>query len=102
MQPYKLSKDAEKGLVDVARYTLNKWGKKTFEQYRGGLKSTFVAIAKNEVVKRSFSKKFPELFVTKYKYHYIFYIFENSDMPIVIGVIHEKRDIVSRLSERLG
>jgi len=102
MQSYKLSVDAEKDLSDVARYTLNKWGKKTFEQYRSGLKATFISIAKDEVVRRSFSKKHPELFVTKYRYHYVFYVRKDAFEPIIVGVIHERRDIVSRLGERLG
>lgn len=101
MLPYELSQDAEKDLREVARYTLNEWGKKALEQYRGGLKKTFEAIAKNEAPKRAFSKTFPELLVTKYRYHYIFYIAENRDKPVIIGVIHERRDIVNRLSERL-
>jgi toxin ParE1/3/4 len=101
MPPYKLSQDAERDLRDVVRYTLNEWGKKALEQYRSGLKNTFEAIAKNEVPKRSFSRTFPELLVTKYRYHYIFYIAEHRDKPVIIGVIHERRDIVNRLSERL-
>ena len=99
-QGYKLSKDAEKDLYEVARYTLDKWGKAALQQYRDGLKETFDAIARNEVVARQFSKRFPQLRVTKYRYHYIFYTGEGSGMPIIIGVIHEKRDIVNRLKER--
>lgn len=102
MQPYELSIDAENDLQEVARYTLNTWGKKTLEKYRSGLKNTFKAIAKSEVPKRVFSKAFPDLLVSKYRYHYIFYLTENRAKPVIIGVIHEKRDIVSRLSERLS
>jgi toxin ParE1/3/4 len=102
MQPYKLSTAAENDLQDVARYTLKTWGKKALEQYRNGLKNTFQAIAKNEMPKRVFSRAFPDLLVSKYKYHYIFYLTKNRANPVIIGVIYEKRDIVSRLSERLS
>ena len=85
---YEFTKDAEKDLREVAQYTLNKWGKKALAEYRDGLKATF-------------SKTFPQLLVTKYKYHFIFYITEGMTKPVIIGVIHEKRDIVNRLSERL-
>lgn len=102
MKYYELTKDAENDLREVARYTLNKWGKEKLQEYRGGLKDTFNAIGQNEIIQHSFSKTFPELLVTKYKYHFIFYLTDGFDKPVIIGVIHEKRDIVNRLTERLS
>ncbi|MCD6526958.1 MAG: type II toxin-antitoxin system RelE/ParE family toxin [Desulfuromonas sp.] len=102
MQPYKLSTAAENDLRDVARYTLDTWGKKALEQYRKGLKDTFQSIAKDEMPKRVFSTAFPDLLVSKYRYHYIFYLTRNRIKPMIIGIIHEKMDIVSRLNERLN
>ena len=72
------------------------------QRYRDGLKKTFDAIAQNKIIARQFSKHFPRLRVTKYRYHYIFYMAENFEMPVIIAVIHEKRDIVNRLKERLS
>ncbi|MCG8489289.1 MAG: type II toxin-antitoxin system RelE/ParE family toxin [Chromatiales bacterium] len=71
-------------------------------RYRDGLKDTLKAIATDGVYKRTFLKTFPGLMVTKYKYHYIFYLKDNLSKPVIIGVIHERRDIVSRLGERLS
>ena len=102
MQPYNLSAAAENDLLEIARYTLNTWGREALERYRIGLKNTFLSIAKNEMPKRTFSTAFPDLFVSKYKYHYIFYIVKNHTAPVIIGVIHEKRDIVNQLNKRLG
>ncbi|MEW8625187.1 MAG: type II toxin-antitoxin system RelE/ParE family toxin [Candidatus Thiodiazotropha sp.] len=102
MQPYELTKEAEQDLREVASYTLNRWGKEMLTRYRDGLKSTFKAIATDGIYKHAFSKTFPELMVTKYKYHYIFYLKDNLPKPVIIGVIHERRDIVSRLGERLS
>ncbi|MCU7919276.1 MAG: type II toxin-antitoxin system RelE/ParE family toxin [Candidatus Thiodiazotropha sp. (ex Epidulcina cf. delphinae)] len=102
MQPYELTEDAEQDLREVARYTLNQWGKEMLRQYRNGLKETFKAIAANDVPKRAFSKTFPNLMVTKYRYHYIFYLIDSLPKPVIIGVIHERRDTVSRLGERLA
>lgn len=102
MQSYELSKDAEQDLREVARYTLNRWGKEILQQYRNGLKDTFGAIAANDVPKQAFSKAFPGLMVTKHRHHFIFYLINRPHKPIIIGVIHESRDIVSRLGGRLG
>ena len=101
MTGYILSKDAQADLREVARYTKKEWGKDQLVSYRDGLKATFDGIGNNEVVPRKFSARFPELCVTRYRYHYIFYISERVEKPIIIGVIHERRDIVNRLAERL-
>ncbi len=76
-------------------------GKKALAEYRDGLKEAFSKIGGKKVRKSTFSKTFSQLLVTKYKYHFIFYIIEGMTKPVIIGVIHEKRDIVNRLSERL-
>lgn len=39
MKNFELTKDAEKDLREVARYTLNKWGREMLQEYRGGLKN---------------------------------------------------------------
>ncbi len=101
MRSYELTKDAERDLREVARYTLNKWGSEMLQQYRDGLKETFQRIGKDEVSKRQFLNKYPELYLTKYKYHFIFFLTEELEIPVIIGMIHERRDIVNRLPERL-
>jgi len=98
---YELSVDAEKDLREVARYTLDKWGKEALQKSRHGLRNSFEAISKGTVQARVFSESFPQLSVLKYEYHYIFYLSGNREKPIIIGVIHERRDVVNRLSERL-
>ena len=101
MPAYRLSKDAKRDLQEITSYTLNLWGRDALEKYVGGLTKTFDAIGDGAIRGWSFSRRFPELLVTKYRYHYVFYITEGLDEPGIIGVIHERRDIVSRLSERL-
>jgi len=102
MSLYELSIDAEKDLQEVAQYTLHKWGAKQLIRYRNGLKDTFEMIAGEMLHRRVFSKAIPDVFVNKYRYHYIFYIITTKQKILIIAVIHEKRDIVSRLNERLN
>ena len=101
MPNYELSPTAEKDIQQVTRYTLNKWGSESLEKYITGLKATFDAIGNGDALKREFSKRFPKVLVTKYRYHFVFYIRESLEIPVIIGVIHERRDVVNRLSERL-
>jgi toxin ParE1/3/4 len=101
MKNYRLTKDAEKDLRDVARYTLKQWGKAMLQQYRSGLRTAFEDIGNHNIRKHPFSDNFPELLVTKYKYHFIFYLTEGAEEPVIIGVIHERRDSVKHLTVRL-
>ncbi len=100
MKTYKITDDAKNDLIEIAQYTLNKWGKKSFNEYRVGLEGIFDTIANRTVIQRKISEKLPNVFVTKYKYHFIFYIYENNN-AIIIAVIHEKRDILKHLTHRL-
>lgn len=102
MADYELTRDAENDLRDVARYTLGTWGKAVLAEYRSGIKQTLKNIGKGKITPRPFSDKFPQLLVTKYRYHFIFYVVERMQKPVIIGVIHERRDVVARLSERLN
>ena len=102
MPSYILSPDAQQDLKEIARYTYKRWGKDSFDAYRNGLRKTFNSIGKGNALKRPFLNAFPNLFVTKYRYHFIFYIHENAQKPVIIGVIHEQQDIISRLNKRLS
>ena len=101
MLTYELSPTAEKDIQEITRYTLNKWGGEYLDRYITGLKATFKTIGDGSVLNRKFSNRFPDVLVTKSHNHYIFYIREGLELPVIIGVIHERRDIVNRLSERL-
>ena len=101
-KPYELTKAAENDLREVARYTRERWGLDALNVYRAGLNKTFLSLMTNSVASRYFSSAFPALKVAKYKYHYIFFVTDSGSTPIIIGVIHEKRDILSHLSGRLS
>ncbi|NQY65098.1 MAG: type II toxin-antitoxin system RelE/ParE family toxin [Alteromonadaceae bacterium] len=102
MSLYHLTEDAEQDLRDIARYTLDNWGIKQLEKYRSSLKKRFITIGKNEIIKRHFSQKMPDVYVTKSGGHFIFYLAEENQKPIIIAVIHESRDILEHLTARLN
>ena len=102
MANYELTKDAERDLQQIARYTLDKWGKAQLLRYKSGLKNTLKLIGQNKVIPRLFSRKYPQLQVAKYQHHFIFYLAEENEKPVIIGVIHEERDVVNQLTARLS
>jgi len=54
MTTYELSKDAEDDLREMARYTLDTWGREQLAEYRQGLKEIFNASGR--LVRISFVK----------------------------------------------
>lgn len=100
MHSYTLTRDAENDLRDIARYTLSKWGNVAFDKYKNGLERAFINISNCNVITKSFSKNLPDIRVTKYKFHFIFYL-QKKNKTIIIGVIHEQRDILNNLINRL-
>ena len=56
----------------------------------------------NQVIKRHFSQKMPDVYVTKSGAHFIFFLAEENKTPIIIDVIHEARDIFNYLAARLN
>lgn len=102
MQTYGLSKEAEKDLREIAQYTLKEWGESAFQKYKSGLSRKFNDIGKYLVVERRFLETFPQLLVTKYRFHYIFYLTDSVEGTVIIGVIHEQRQIVNQLKNRLS
>lgn len=100
MTTYSLSKAAEQDLREIATYTKRKWGVNQLNKYRIELKKRFEAIALNEIHRKQYSAKLPNIYVSKVGAHFIFYHALDDEPPMIIGIIHEARDIVSHLTAR--
>jgi plasmid stabilization system protein ParE len=102
MQAYVLTRLAANDLKDIARYTLNQWGKKQSLRYANLLENRFQEIAGRTAMSRSFSNLYPQIRVTHCEHHYIFYAHNEGERPCILAVLHERMDLVSRLQDRLG
>lgn len=102
MRLYILTQLAAGDLKDIARYTLNEWGKKQSLRYASLLEKRFQEIAAGAAISRSFSSLYPQIQVTPCEHHYIFYVHDDGERPCILAVLHERMDLVSRLQDRLG
>ncbi len=98
---YELTPDADEDIENIAKYTLTQWGKKQAKKYLGEMEERFLQIANREIISRKFSDVYPQVLVTRYQYHYIFYLHPEGEKPLIIAVLHERMDFVSRLKQRL-
>lgn len=101
MPAYRLTRQADADLVSIIRYTLDTWGDEQTEKYVAQLESCFVEIANQQVVTKPFSKRFPDLRVVRCQHHFVFYL-EHSKAPAsIVAILHERMDMLSRLTDRL-
>ena len=101
MPNYKLTPDAENDLLKIATYTIETWGLEQADRYGASLEGCFVAIADGSARSRAPLPHRPELRVYRCQHHYVF-AFINEDAPaLIVAVLHEKMDLMSRLRERL-
>jgi plasmid stabilization system protein ParE len=102
MLPYELTAQAEEDLKDIARYTFREWGEKQSFHYAELLEKRFCEIADRTALSRPFSKRFPQVLVSRCEHHYIFYILQKSKPPCIIAILHGRMDMLKRLKNRLG
>ena len=101
MSTYELTTAAEDDLKAIARYTLSEWGETQLFHYADLLEQRMKAIAQGTAHSRTFSKRYPDVRVTRCEHHYIFYLHPQNQAPKIIAVLHEKMDLVQRLKHRL-
>ena len=99
---YELTEAADGDLLSIARYTIKKWGVEQAWRYEAALETCFAAIGKGKIRSRVFLKKRPELLFIHCRNHYIFYITRDNNCPLIIAVLHENMNLVTRLKNRLS
>ena len=102
MLSYDLTPAAEADLEEIARYTTLEWGPEQATRYIDKLHECFQKIAKKRVIGKTFSKRFPNVSVTRCEHHYMFYLHVKQTKPVIIAVLHERMDMLARLKDRLS
>jgi toxin ParE1/3/4 len=101
MTAYDLSPDAEADLEGVWNYTCDNWGADQADKYMGQIATCCERIAAGEAYCRRFPEIDPRLGSHHCQHHYIFFL-ETASKPIIIAVLHERMEMLTRLKRRLG
>lgn len=99
--PYALTEAAVDDLREIARYTLRQWGKSQSLRYAALLERCFREIAVRSGFSKTVSERYPDLRVSRCEHHYVFYVHPPSERPRIIAVLHEKMELLDRLTGRL-
>ena len=101
MSDYELSPDSGEDLETIFDYTIDRWGVEQAHRYKNQLAQHFSEIGTGSAVTRAFLKDFPELQVSRCSHHYVFHFVRKGQLPLIIAVLHERMDLVSRVKRRL-
>ena len=98
---YVLTLEAEGDLQAIAEYSYETWDEQTADRYLADLLEGFEKISDGRLVARSFSSVYPNLRVCQVRQHFVFFLFREAQPVQVIALIHERRDVVAVLADRI-
>lgn len=101
MPAYELSRDAEQDLLGIAIYTIENWGLQHAASYEAALSECFEAIGRGQALSSAPIPQRPELRVSRCRHHHVFFLHEEGSPALILAVLHEKMDLMTRLRERL-
>jgi plasmid stabilization system protein ParE len=102
MPDYTLTLDAEADLLQIARYTVQRWGKDQARIHQAKLEVCFEKIATENAIARSLPGKRSDLQFVRCEHHYVFFLHHKAVGPLIIAVLHERMNLIQRVQKRLN
>jgi plasmid stabilization system protein ParE len=102
MPNYSLVKSAAQDLRSIIRYTRQQWGDAQTERYAREIAACADRLAIGRPPYRSADDLYPGLRVAKAGSHFVFCLAGDYQPPLIVAILHERMDIVARVSRRLG
>ena len=94
-----LRQEAIDDLTDIWNYTKTKWSENQAEKYYQTIKTSCKLIAENTNIGKNYNEISSHLFGVKSGKHIIFYSIIPDYEIEVIRILHERMDLVSRLTQ---
>ena len=98
---YVLTKSAEADLREITRYTLEQWGLAQCSSYIADIEQKAEAVATGKGFFKEMPALLPNLRVVLSGKHYIFCLPQQNAPALILAILHERMDLVSRLKHRL-
>lgn len=89
---YRLTKRADADVLEIAKYTIARFGVEQSRRYRDDLAETFAALSKNPQLGRAAEHLAPGLRRWEHESHVIFYM-SLADGVLVVRVLHRNMDV---------
>ena len=99
--PYVLTRGAASDLDDIVRYTRQTWGQAQCRVYVSRIEAAATELANGKSVFRTRDDLGPGLRVCRVGHHYVFCLPRTDQPALILAILHEQMDMISRLKERL-
>ncbi len=99
--PYILTHSAVADLREVVRYTLKTWGEPQCQAYIAQIEEAAEELALGHGVYKRRDDLLPGLRVRRAGHHYVFCLPDDDQPALILGILHERMDLIARLQERL-
>jgi plasmid stabilization system protein ParE len=99
---YVVARGAAADLKAITRYTVDEWGESQCRNYMAKLEQAAEALANGDGVFKDMSSLYPGLRMVLCEKHYIFCLPRHGALPLIVAILHERMDIMRRLSARLA
>jgi plasmid stabilization system protein ParE len=100
-RPYVLTKGAADDLRGISRYTAETWGEAQRRAYVQQLQEAASEVAEGRSVFRDWGAVLPGLRVKATGSHYIFCLSRPGRPALILAILHERMDLITRLKRRL-
>jgi len=98
---YVLSDEAEADLRAIIRYTRRQWGMAHVRRYVAKLKAGIADVASGQGAFKKMDVFYPALRVAHCEHHYIFCLPREDASVLIIAILHERMDLMTRVADRL-
>jgi len=97
MRPYQLTAAARKDIVDIGRFTSEKWGKRQRDKYLKQLDDAFKLLARQSDIGRDADDIKPGYKKFSQGSHIIFYRAGTESRIVVVRILHNSMDVEQHL-----
>nr|WP_113869500.1 type II toxin-antitoxin system RelE/ParE family toxin [Brenneria salicis]NMN90919.1 plasmid stabilization system protein ParE [Brenneria salicis ATCC 15712 = DSM 30166]RBP57629.1 plasmid stabilization system protein ParE [Brenneria salicis ATCC 15712 = DSM 30166]RLM28702.1 plasmid stabilization protein ParE [Brenneria salicis ATCC 15712 = DSM 30166] len=102
MTAYVLTTEAEADLRGIIRYTRKEWGAAQVRRYIAKLEHGIAALADGHLPFKDMSEIYPALRMARCEHHYVFCLPREDAAALIVAILHERMDLLTRLSARLN
>jgi plasmid stabilization system protein ParE len=98
---WQLTQAADADLRAIIRYTRDEWGAEQARSYARALEQAIQALADHPQRHRTLPQVHPDVRIARYRQHLIFAL-PRADRPtLILAILHERMDLITRLAHRL-
>lgn len=99
---YVLTLGAEADLREIIRYTRQQWSDQQVRVYIGRLERGIARLAAHQGAYRDLSDLYLKLLMAHCEHHYAFALPREGAPALIVAILHERMDLMTRLAERLN